>query len=285
VVSAVLFLGTSNRLVYDSFYINTHIQMAVYLLIAVAGIWLAVGNSRPGWALPAGLALASTLLLRPEAPITVAIILISLAASRADWPVRLGVALPPALVTSIWYGLVLWNHANLGDEIALTSPVFGSLVAVLGAVLLVIVGGSKRGKAVVGHADWLMLAGLVVLLAAFGAANPDFLVRSALAAFHNLTRDGLWLLTWVAAIPLLAIALVVHRGRDTRLWAVPILGFGLLWWLLPLIRGGAWRVGAGDSGNRILAHILPVVVAFLVLAAAEASAEREAPADLSPPAG
>jgi hypothetical protein len=53
------------------------------------------------------------------------------------------------------------------------------------------------------------------------------------------------------------------------LWTVPILGFGLLYWLLPLLRDGAWRVGTGDSGNRILAHIIAVVVMFLVLAAVE----------------
>jgi len=280
VVSALLFLGASNRLVYDSFYINTHIQMAVYLLISVSGAWLAVARGQTGWALPAGVALGSTLLLRPEAPIMVAVILVSVAASKAGWPVRIGLALPPTVVTSIWYGLVLWNHARGGDEVSVTAPVFGSLVAVVGAVLLVIVGGTKRGKSIVGPTDWLMLAGLVVLLVTYGAASPDFVVRSAQAAFHNLTRDGLWLLTWVAALPLLALALIIRRGRDSRLWTVPILGFGILWWLLPLIRGGAYRVGSGDSGNRILAHILPVVVAFLVLAGSEVSAARTAEAAL-----
>jgi hypothetical protein len=82
------------------------------------------------------------------------------------------------------------------------------------------------------------------------------------------------MLTWVAALGLLAVALLVQRVPDSRLWTVPILGFGLLYWLLPLLRDGAWRVGTGDSGNRILAHIIAVVVMFLVLAATNRRTEE-----------
>ncbi len=46
VAAAAIFLGTSNRLVYDAFYINTHIEVSVYLLIAIAGSWLAVAEGR-----------------------------------------------------------------------------------------------------------------------------------------------------------------------------------------------------------------------------------------------
>jgi hypothetical protein len=268
-VGAVLFLGASNRLVYDVFYINTHIQMAMYILIAVVGMWLAVAESRTGWALPAGLALASILLLRPEAPIFVAVVLVTLAASRASGRVRLAMTIPSLVVVAVWYGLALWNHALRGDEISLTAPVFGSLVAVLGSALLVLFGWPERFRRVIGASDRVALAGFAVLLVGLGARDPGTVIDTAHATFRNLTWDGFWLLTWVAAVPLLIVALMVHRIPQPRLWTVPIVGFGLLWWLLPLIREGAWRVGAGDSGNRILAHIFPVVVAFLVLAAVE----------------
>jgi len=62
---------------------------------------------------------------------------------------------------------------------------------------------------------------------------------------------------------------------------VPIVGFGLLYGLLPLIREGAWRMGADDSGNRILAHILPVAVLFLVAAAAQPGQTGNRQADVA----
>jgi len=266
--AAVTFVGTSNRLVYDSFYINTHIQMAVYLLIAVAGSWWAVSREKSGWAWPAGLALAGALLLRPEAPLVVAIILVTVAASRASWSVRAMVSIPPVFVTGIWYGIALWQNANSGDRVSLTAPVFGSLLAVSMAAMAVAVGGLRRARPVAAWFDRIGLGGIGLLLAVFAVNNRDVVADSIVATFRNLTYDGAWLLTWVGALGLLGVALTVHRVPDGRLWTVPIVGFGLLYWLLPLLREGAWRVGAGDSGNRILAHILAVVVVFLVLTAA-----------------
>jgi len=275
VAAAVAFLASSNRLVYDAFYVNTHIQMAAFLLIAVAGAWLAVNREHPGWALPAGLALAATLLMRPEAPLFVGVILVTVAASRANRNVRALITLPSVVTTVVWYAIALWQHANFGDEISLTAPVFGSMVAVFGSALAVVVGGLDRLRRPASYLDRAAVIGLAGLVVIYGIRSPDVVTASAQATFRNLTYDGLWLATWVAALALLAVALIVHRVPDGRLWTVPIVGFGLLYWLLPLIREGAWRVGAGDSGNRILAHVLPVAVLFLVAAAQRSKASEE----------
>jgi hypothetical protein len=265
--AAILFLLSSNRLVYDSFYINTHIEMASYLLIAVAGIWLAVSRGLSGWAIPSGLALAVTLVFRPEAPLVVAIVLVTVAASRANLSVRLAMTLPTLTVGALWYGLGLWRYASGGDEISPTAPVFGSLMAMAVAVVLCLASGTDRARA---WARWLDVAGvaaLALLLAFYVATDPTVFGTSVEATARNLVRDGFWLMTWVAAIALLVVALIVQAIPDARVWTVPIIGFALLYWALPYVREGAWRVGAGDSGNRILAHYLAITVIFLVLAA------------------
>ncbi len=268
-LSSTLFLLTSNRLVYDSFYINTHIQVAGFMLIAVVGLWLAVTSDSAGWALPAGIAMAAMLLLRPEAPLLVAVVLVALAASRADWLVRVLSVVPVVAVMALWYGVVLWNNANYGDLVSITAPVFGSLVAVSGSVLVVLLAGIRRLEGLTRYVDLVALTGIAGLVALFGARTPQVVIDSVVHTAQNLTYHGLWLITWCAAVALLLVAFIVQRVDESRLWSVPIVGFGLLFWLLPLIREGAWRVGEGDSGNRILAHILAVVVGFLVLAALE----------------
>jgi hypothetical protein len=264
--AAALFLVASNRLVYDSFYINTHIQMAAYLLIAVAGAWLAV-SGRSRWAVPAGLALAVTLMFRPEAPLVVVIVLVTVAASRASQKIRLAMALPALAVGAVWYGLGLWPNASGGDEISPTAPVFAGLVAIGLATILCLVSGSERARPWARWLDVAGLAGLALMLAFFVATEPGVFATSFESTARNLTRDGFWLLTWVAVVPMLLVALVVETVPDGRMWTVPILGFALLYWALPYLREGAWRVGTGDSGNRILAHFLAVTVLFLVLAA------------------
>jgi hypothetical protein len=264
--AAILFLGASNRLVYDSFYINTHIQVAVFLLVAVTGFWLtAAGN--PGWAVPAGIALGATLLLRPEAPLVAAIVLVVVGASRVGWPARLSAVMPTLLIAALWYGAILWSHSPGGRVVSLAAPVFGSLVAIGVATGLVIVGGFPRLQSVTGRADLALLLGLVAALAIFAAGRTEVLLYSVIATVLNVAYYGIWLLSWSVALVLLVVALIVHRVPLGRMWTVPIGGFGLLFFLLPLLRDGAYRLGPGDSGNRILAHFIPVVVAFLVLAA------------------
>lgn len=266
--TAVLFLLSSNRLVYDAFYINTHIEVAFYMLLAIAGGWLAITTREWRWAVPAGVALAMTLVFRPEMPIVAAIVLVAVAASEAGWGVRLAMTAPVVVVTALWYGVVLWQNAPGGDAISPTAPVFGNLVAVLAAALVVTAGGLQRLWALVRYMDRVMLAVMLIALTGLAAANLDVFTESMEATFQNIVlSEGAWLFTWSVVVILLAVALVVHQVPVARLWVTPIIGFGILWWLLPMIREGAWRVGTGDSGNRILAHMLAVVVAFLVFAA------------------
>jgi hypothetical protein len=264
-----VFLASSNRLLYDAFYINTHIQMAVFLLICVAGLWFAVSSGWAGWAWPAGLSLSATLLLRAEAPLVAAIILMAVAASRANWSVRVAALAPTLGVMVVWYGIALREHANYGDLISLTAPVFGSLAAVFTASVIVVLAGFEKLRPLGRHVDLAALVGLAALLVLFATQQPDLIVESLRATAQNIAYAGWWMTTWVTTLALLPVAILVHRIPDSRLWTTPILGFGLLYWLLPLLREGAYRAGAGDSGSRILAHILPVVVAFSVLAAAD----------------
>jgi hypothetical protein len=175
--------------------------------------------------------------------------------------------LPTLTVGALWYGLGLWRYASGGDEISPTAPVFGSLMAMAVAVVLCLASGTDRARA---WARWLDVAGvaaLALLLAFYVATDPTVFGTSVEATARNLVRDGFWLMTWVAAIALLVVALIVQAIPDARVWTVPIIGFALLYWALPYVREGAWRVGAGDSGNRILAHYLAITVIFLVLAA------------------
>jgi hypothetical protein len=181
--------------------------------------------------------------------------------------IRLAMTLPTVAVGTLWYGLGLWRYAVDGREISPTAPVFGSLVAIAVAVVLCLVSGAGRVRPWARWLDLAGVAGLALLLAFYVAADPTVFGMSIEATARNLVRDGFWLLTWVAAIALLVVALIVQVIPDARVWTVPIIGFALLYWALPYVREGAWRVGAGDSGNRILAHYLAVSLIFLVLAA------------------
>ncbi len=215
---------------------------------------------------PAGLALTVTLLFRAEAPFVAGINLVAVGAADATWPALVVVVARTIAIAAVWYGVVLLQNAIDGNVVSLSAPVFGNLVAMI-AIGVVAAGGFQGLAGTVAYADRAMMAGLLLGLVGFAAVSPDLLGASIEAAFQNVVlSEGAWLSTWSIAFPLLVVALLIHDVSVEKPWTTPIINFALLSFLLPMVQGGAWRVRTGDSGNRILAHIIALVVACLILA-------------------
>ncbi|HUG74455.1 MAG TPA: hypothetical protein VMM81_02120, partial [Acidimicrobiia bacterium] len=163
--------------------------------------------------------------------------------------------------------------------ISLTAPVFGNIAVTLAACGLVVAGGSARTAILARLADRWILWGLGAMLVVFTALRPTLLRDTLFATANNLGPDvtfrfspgggGLWGVTWLVLVPLVAAALIAIRFPRDRLWRVVVIGFGYLYLLMPFLRGSPWRIGYGDSGNRIASHIVLVLVAYLVLALLE----------------
>jgi hypothetical protein len=282
--AATLFVLSTNRFVYHAFYINTHMAMALFMLVAIAGIWLAIEESQPVWGILAGWAMALTLLFRPEGPIVTALILVPFAATAAPMRLRWRVVGPVLAVFAAWYVGGLWIHAPGGWDRGPVAPVLGNSVVVLAVVVLTLVGGTGRGSRWARLAGRALLPAMVGLLVTLLAIDPQLGLESLGATIRNLAPDwtwqhftgsgGLWIFSWPVILVLLATALIVGRDGAARLWRVPIVGFGILFFILPYLRGSAYRVGFGDSGSRIATHIVLVVVAYVLLVASETIASR-----------
>lgn len=66
-----------------------------------------------------------------------------------------------------------------------------------------------------------------------------------------------------------------------RVLLLPMISFVLAIPVFAYLRGDAYRVGFGDSGNRMLMHIVFVVVLYLMLAAGAAALDLVADQDES----
>lgn len=275
------FLLSTNRFLYSWFYINAHIVMAAFLLIAVAGTWLALKDRMHDWAWPVGISIGAIVLLRPDSPLFAAVLLAVVAATPLGWRFRIPVVAPIAFTTALWYGLTLFPHPHYQSYMSLTSPVAGNMIAVAGGVLLVLLARVPRLRSLGAHADTLMLAGMVIGFGFLAWRDLEVVGDTAKATVMNVEFGG-WMFTWPTLAALTVVALFRHRIPHGRLWKVPVVAFGLLYWILPLLRDGAWRVGTGDSGNRILIHFVAIVVGFIILASARSSDDATTPSYSGP---
>ena len=75
------------------------------------------------------------------------------------------------------------------------------------------------------------------------------------------------------SLPLFIVgALLVIRFRLQSMWTMSIFGYALALLAFVYLREGAYRVGTGDSGSRMMVHAVFVAIVYVVLAASAALA-------------
>jgi hypothetical protein len=266
VVVAVTFLLTTNRVVFNFFYLHGHVVFAVLLLVAVAGVWFAATTGHRPWTWLAAGALVLLVALRPEGFLVVLLVLVPALATPAiadgdRWVLAGSVA--AAIV--LWFGTVV-RPLIPGDGL---SHADGALLV---AVMIIVFTVAVRVRALAplaDHSPHLLVAATIAALATVTVLDPELAAASALATWENVTGAGAWRLTWLGLPVLVGTALVAARGRlaHAAVWWTPLLGFVPLMLTFASLRGHPYRIGPGDSGNRMLMHILLVAVTFLLVAA------------------
>jgi hypothetical protein len=106
-------------------------------------------------------------------------------------------------------------------------------------------------------------------LAVLGAAvwNPQLLLTSVGATGQNLFHGaGGWGYSLIIIGVLVFVCAFAVRERQLIFLRFPVTSFIPLGFLLAYLRDEAYRVGYGDSLNRMWIHILPLAVLFLVAA-------------------
>ena len=260
---AVAFILASNRALYDAFYVDSHGFVMVAFLVVVAGAFAM--NHEPGWAIPVALAASLIVLARAEGPAVAALGLLPAITVLSTTRARVLLVLPAVLACLVWFGAGLLGRANPGDLSLLSDP--ASRGALVGLGLLAIAGATTTLE------RWpllpiptLTVAMLAVVLGISAIGHPSILVDAARATIVNMFGRGLWGTSWLVIVLLLVTTLRREAFPDAHVWFVPIVGYAILYWLLPFLRGGAYRIGEGDSGNRVLAHVFLVCVVYLGLA-------------------
>jgi hypothetical protein len=266
VLLACLFMGSTGLIFFQFFYIHATFPAAIYILIAVAGFWLAYRDKNDAWLIFAVLALIGFCLARIESPLFTLIFLL-LVVSRGGYPYRtrlilsLSFLLPMIawyliIAKSIKYGGAYLNPANTLEIVAL-------LVA--SGLLVAATGIRKLERVILPHAHVIVLVGMVVGLALMFALKTENMTISLNAILYNIFSEGNWWgATWYILLALLFIAIWMPRLPFEELFTYGISIFLMLLLALAFIRI-PYRYKWFDSANRMLTHLAPVVLLYLMI--------------------
>lgn len=260
------FIITTDRVLYNVFYINGHGFFAAFMVVGIGLIWLAVDTDEWQMVVPASLALAAIVPLRAEGIIVLAMFLVPFMASRAVPNGAVWTIVAPIAVTAF-----VWNGAGLTS--VLPSSEYGLSST---PVVAMGIGAALVGAAAVRHVQplrrylaWVPLASFVLLALYTGARmvrGRTSLYLTLEAMGSNIAAAGFWsTFWWVAPAAIVACVAVVHvRKQSIVLWGLAMYPIAII--TFTYLRGSPYRVGPGDSGNRMLMHVVFVIGLYLIVA-------------------
>lgn len=260
------------RMLANSLYVNGHALVAA----AVLGMLLIALDARLPLAMMGPLA-ALIALSRAEGVLLAALVLVGATLARprgVEVAITRGPWLWLSAATVLRQTILLRAELASGSAAASTLGLLAVGVALAAAPLILSRGGHRR-RLLFTAAGLLALwvTAVLAVLLDVGPARP-----SLRATITNVLGAG----GWGPVLVLLGLAATFALLRATEdeflPLAVPWLGFVPLGLLLAVLRDGAYRIGSGDSLNRMWIHLLPLLVLLIVLAVV-GRAEPHMPAD------
>ena len=259
---AVALALSSAQMITMSRYVNGHTLVALWLLVLISALASAEEPRRYLWdlktSIPAHLAVVGIVLARVEGMLLVGLVLAAFSSSGSarGHVRRLWFSL--AAATGVWYALA--THLFLADGQRPPGALLVSPLLVAACLLAPYL--SERLPARFGLGA-LVAAGLLLGTFGYAVLEPLGFRRSLSATWTNLTVSGGWGLSFLVTLAAAGLALLHSRHLYDpvlrRVWYV-VAGFIPLALIAAWLREGAYRVGQGDSLNRMLVHIFPLLV-------------------------
>jgi len=246
------------------FYIHNNLLSATYLFVAVGTFWLALRERNKAWFVFAVLALTAFSFLRTEALLFALIFLgLLVGTGKLAYRTRLYIVLPFLSVLLLWYLKLL---LTIGEGSMILGP--GRIVVVLVILVCAMTGvGLSRFHTVerfLPVLPALILGSLLGILGLMFIQEPVHMYTSLVSVWQNLFFYGWWGATWLIISVLFLFALLQPSFQYERLFSFGIPTFFMLLLTLSFMRF-PFHLGWGDSANRMMTHILPIIFFYFLL--------------------
>ena len=270
--AGALFIAATDRFIFSHQLVNQHglvgLQLGAVLLLSIT---LDDASLRLRGAAIASLALIASSIIsaRPEGVLSVTYLLFLVATSGLVSLGKRARDLPMLVCCLVLlllpWAAVLWLHGPRGQATGTLLIGFGILASgpVRGRLSKVDdVDGTAARRLVTRAAITLYFGGVLLLCLLDSQRDLGLLTRGIGAIATNFFTSGGWGVTIIILSPLLAIperyTTEIHKLVQDLLLGSFAIAVGL-----SVVRNGEYRVGPGDSLNRMMYHSLPLVGVFL----------------------
>lgn len=261
---STLFLCSGYFMVFQAFYIHDHLFTSLFFFICITSFWLAKQTNNHAWNYFGSLAAIGLSLSRVEGSVFLFVILIlALIQDQSPYRTRLLTFLPPIFIVIAW-NLAIVSEASSGVHALRPERVLLMILAYLGLTTLVLFSKWNWIKKIFGYFKWMVPLGLTIIFIGFFILKPLHIWTNVANVASNMIHDGRWGMFWYFALLLAFFSILLPKIPNEGFFRTNILSFFII--LIDL--GGfrsSFRLGWSDSANRMLVHIVPLLVFFLTM--------------------
>lgn len=265
IIVAVIFMCSTYFMVFQAFYIHDNFVVGIFTLIAIYSFWLAHQQEKTGWLYFGSLATIGLSLSRVEGPVFALIILVlSLSQDHFPYKNRLWTYLSPAIVVSVWYSIIL-TVVNQDVYFLKSDRVILVIGAFLGLAILTILSNIHWVRNLIfSHMHIFTILGVAIIFTNLIVLRPEHIWTNISMIISNMYTNGRWGSFWYFILPLLCFSIPLPKFPQERFITINLFSFFILLVALGGLRN-PYRLGWSDSANRMLVHIVPTLVFYLVL--------------------
>ncbi len=244
-------------------YLNSHMLMAGYYTLGFA---FCLGS---GWKQEqnldlnlCALVIGSVAFIRLEGLLFVSLLLFALMSCRTLSRRQLiQVSAITLIVPGLWYARLAVEGVSGTTIITPRNTVIMLFVAACPSVM----NYWKVMRRIMQWIPYLVVIGLATIFCAYLLAK-DTAIESSLKLISNSVATGYWGAFWWTFGPLVILLTALGpRLKREGVWLEVLGGGFLLILLLGVIRSSPYRIGWGDSGNRMLVHLAPLAVLYTLV--------------------
>ncbi len=268
---SVLFLFSAYFVFFNAFYVHSNMLFGLFSFIALFGLWKRVKEKEKCWLIISTIALLSSCFLRIEGPLFSLIVIVILI-SRKDISFREKLLFfgPIFLFVSIWHIKIFFTFDSFSNNFLNSERILLILFLYFIALMSLLIGQIKPFNRMKENYPLIMLYILsiiwnyLILVRGIKLKGGVPVLRGYGELILNMVKNGSWGVTWIVLAVLFLAALALKRVNHESVFLYYIFSFGLLFNAVNLLRGG-WREGWGDSGNRMLIHIIFILAFYVFL--------------------
>ena len=257
---------------WGSFYLKTAPVYGFSIFVGCTAAWLAITENQPKWLGLMVIAIFGTLTLRVESGLTtLPLLVVAVSLRTIDIRTRAILIAVIGLTFGAWYALIIIESFGRGMFSVYQLFGIGAAPGLFGAATALIlwprlIQRTPNLHRVVEALPPLMISGLVAFIVLYGMMKPEITINALYKYACFIGDPALGSTFFWGGMCALTLLMTFIRGnlQDEKIFVYVIMGYILV--VIAIAIQVPWKhCGSHDSTNRILVHIMPTLVFYMLL--------------------